>query len=271
MKSFLDNLGVKRLTQNIRNWAESKFVDSDDYAYNPLEIDRLVINGKLKAGKIYKIHYTYDLNRTSFKSPYGRPSFIGVVEYLYLKAINRYTFDENAYLHPSISSSILIPIKFKYASYNEILQQTGRFCGVCRAILTDAEYRFASIINEGNNILFKREAGNPARPDQIIIDFSKILHNNVIEIDGVEYTIEYNGLGTITWMKDETGNETNFNNYILKNSIKPVQGLNNIVKSNIDFGSIKGNNNIIINSQNLNIEEDNLIYVNNVKQNTKQV
>lgn len=273
MDNLLDKTGVKRLLSNIKDWVGDKFIDIDDREYYPWEIEYLVRNDQLKPGKQYKICYdyeknvSYDYNISIIEYPF--PSFI------VLTAVDEDTFNNNAILVDFVGNHYTCI--FNYASHNHSSYKSN----------------VNTYINYNNSSYYLKDIYNFNSSDKIImfvtsnkqiyVKFDQLESaktGDIISIFLDEYcTIEaqgeycYAGLGTIIYFKDTDGNEAPFDFLNLRiNNKAIITGNNNIIKGfdpeNPIF--INGDNNIIINSQNLNIEEDNVVYVNNVKQNTKQ-
>lgn len=280
MDNLLDKTGVKRLLNNIKDWVEDKFIDIedkfidvDDREYYPWEIQYLVSTNQLKPGKQYKIYYNYE-NNISYKNNiyFLNPFF---VPFIVLRAVNENTFSNNATYFNYVNKAY--PCIFDYGNNKYSNYTTGLYVS---KINYNKDYWLHDIYNfNSSDKIIMFISGN----DKIYVKFDKIkkaITGNTIDIFldedctiGAQGIYYYNGLGTITYIKDNKDNEASFDFINLGiNNKTIITGNNNIIKGfdpeNPIF--INGDNNIIINSQNLNIEEDNVVYVNNVKQNTKQ-
>lgn len=243
MKSLLDNNGVKRLVSNIKDWIESRFVDYEDRLYEPAEIELLVQHANLKQGKLYKIRHiigiSYNYN-IGIRYPYW---------FIYLKAINSKSFDKKAILY-DIAENALYDGEFQYGY--SIYNSYG-FKYPYIFLYEGAQYQLFDFYEYTRRYKFCPISAAPF--SEIWID-SLDITNNSINIFTTQYSniaagsgrLYYSGLGTITHLKDDKGNEAPFDFINFKiNNKNIITGSNNIIKTfdpeNPTF--INGNNNFV--------------------------
>lgn len=249
MKSLLDNNGVKKLVQNIKYWvddnvrnikywAESKFIDNDNKIYYPWEICYLSDHGKLKPRKQYKIDYQYE---SSISYNYNISlSLKSSPSHIYLTAIDGRNFINDAIFSIYKNGTYqYFTIKFDYGYNKYTKYYAGRNIPYIKYnnfnYYLSYIYNFGSddsIINftntfDNTNIYAKNNNLKSVKSNDTITFF--LDKDCTIEAQGTYY---YNGLGTITYLKDNNGNEAPFDFINLKiNDKNIITGSNNIIKS----------------------------------------
>lgn len=241
MDNLLDKTGVKRLLSNIKDWVSNKFVDSDNKLYYSYEIEELRINNKLKIGKSYNI-FINDYEQINYK--YGirfdKDEYINTI---LLKAITNNTFDKKATLirlfeYDVPEENLYLECEFEYGNFNYV---NNPYLTNSHVIIFDSvEYYLSKYLSYYDVYEFKSSTDATydkiyVKPEDLkegnkeIIIYSSPSCSSEDSFDGYLY---YNGIGIITYIKDETGNEAPFDfvNFTINGNFV-ISGSNNIIKS----------------------------------------